>query len=346
MSTRRKVLPHLESLGPGGPDEPEPVPVEELASPPFVKFWPDRFFGNAEVRAWPGDLRSLYMHLLVEQASCSGYLPADEKELGRLLGYLPDQGRNFTRTQRRWRRVLDAKFRHCRRGLWHPEILRQCHEAFLRKQDAAKGGLARQQQVADRVAERVGNPSQSQSQRGSLPRLAPDASSPSQQTARPAVDGRSTGTPEQNNVDSMQDAAHQLVLEPVGSTKVAARMRKADRYTDAAKRIGNYWKKQTDTTLRSVAVARAIVKRLVRHLRDGWTEEQLKLCVDRVLLSAWHVERKLHKRPEVIWRDAVQIQGWLEGRPEAEQQQSDADREARNQRALEAVRRAREELDD
>ncbi len=153
--------------------------------------------------------------------------------------------------------------------------------------------------------------------------------------------------PKPESVDSaLRGAADELVLTPPDPAKVktAARSRKTAtdaKYLEAAKRIGNYWKEQTNTKLRSPKVAEDIIKRLVRHLRDGFTEADLKKCVDVALRIDWYVERKYFKRPEVIWRDASRIQSLCEGREESHEVQDDAEREARNQRILAGLKKLR-----
>lgn len=102
---------------------------------------------------------------------------------------------------------------------------------------------------------------------------------------------------------------------PLPETENPRRKGREGKGREGKGRIGEnvyaYWQEQTGTTIRSEKVEQSILKRIAARLTEGFSEEDLKRCVDVARYDPFYVERGYAKQPDVIWRNAERVQSLL-----------------------------------
>ena len=72
-----------------------------------------------------------------------------------------------------------------------------------------------------------------------------------------------------------------------------------------------YWSDRTETKLRTDKSVTATLRRIRQRLRDGFSEADLRACVDFALRDEFYVEKGYAKNPHVLWKDAPRVEDLL-----------------------------------
>lgn len=85
----------------------------------------------------------------------------------------------------------------------------------------------------------------------------------------------------------------------------------------AARDVFAHWTERAHTKPKSSKVEASVLKRIDARLRDGFTPDDLKRCVDVACADEFYVQRGYYKQPDVIFRNAERVQSLLARREHA-----------------------------
>jgi uncharacterized phage protein (TIGR02220 family) len=79
-----------------------------------------------------------------------------------------------------------------------------------------------------------------------------------------------------------------------------------------AEDVLSYWQEKTDTKVRADHIRTAVLRRIRSRLKDGYSPDDLKRCVDFAMHDEFYAAHGYHKQPDVIWRNGERVASILE----------------------------------